>query len=402
MEALRLEVSPQTRARMDYGKFSGPVPRILFLESRYWLDSACMNAAKRLGWETAQTPVVMEGRMPRAQVASFLRTLLEFRPDFVLSINLSGMDAGGLFAGLLEELQVPRVTWFVDEPRTILMGKTLYGGPFAVALTWEAAYAAYLTQCGFAEVHSLPLAVDDTVFNAVPLPSWDLPPAFVGNSMADFADREWQWFADRPVLAAAIQEAFADDRVTRETFAEGVEAFLPSAFAGTLDSEERRHTELYCFIEGTRRLRAELVRTLAPVGINVRGDDRWHEIAEECGPYVNYEEDLPAFYRRSVINVNSTSIQMKTAANQRVFDCPAAGGFLLTDAQPALWELFDAESEIACYHGMEECKDRYRYFLAHPSARQQIITRARSRIFAEHTYVHRMQSIAKLVRRRYT
>ncbi len=392
-----LQISARMRAFMDYPRFSGPVPRMLVLESNYWLDVACLNAAQDLGWVCERVPVLQEGHMPRDMVARFIERLVAFKPDFVLSVNLSGMDAAGIFAGLFAQFRMPYVTWFVDDPRTIIMGRTVYGSDYALALTWERAYAGYLEAAGFAAVHPLPLAADVTLFNAEPVDETGLPPAFVGNSMADFAAREWAWVREHPILAEAIDAAFAAGRVTRENFATGMDAILPGTDA-SLDTEERRHAEMLCFIEGTRRLRFGLLETLAPEGLHVRGDEAWKQHFDNWGPYINYTADLPAYYRACPINLNSTSIQMASAVNQRVFDCPAAGGFLLSDAQRDLETLFEPETEIVRYASPEECLDLYRFHRERPQARKAVIEKARRRVLAEHTYHHRIEKIAALVR----
>jgi spore maturation protein CgeB len=82
---------------------------------------------------------------------------------------------------------------------------------------------------------------------------------------------------------------------------------------------------------------------------------------------------------------------MAHTVNQRVLDCPAAGGFLLIDAQPALAELFDVEKEIASYESLDECVELQRLYRANPSARTEITGRARKRILGEHTYGHRLK-----------
>lgn len=400
MNMPRLEVSQGLRAMMSYRKMAQPQPRMLVLESDYWLDHACINAAKSLGWELARAPVMMQGAMPRDMIGGFLETLLEFKPDFVLSINCSGMDEQGLFARFFADLQLPYVTWFVDDPRTILMDRTVYASEYAMALTWDASYEEYLRGLQFGVVQTMPLAVDPALFNADPPDSWDIPPSFVGNSMADFAAREWAWLAERPALAGAIHEAFDAGRITRQCFADGIEALLGRAVAAALDPDERRHAEMYCFIEGTRRLRWELMTRLVPEGVIIRGDDAWRELGGACGPYVNYSQELPHYYRRCAINLNITSIQMPTTVNQRVFDCPAAGGFLITDAQPALLDLF-AEDEVLIYRTPDECIDLLRFYRSRPEQRTEFIRKARRRILQEHTYAHRLQTIAGHIRECY-
>lgn len=386
---------------MSYAKLTGASPRMLVLESRYWLDTACIHAAQTMGWEVRRTPVHMQGKMPREKVEGLLRALVEFRPDFILTINLSGMDETGLFARLFADLGVPYVTWFADDPRTILMGRTCYASDYAVALTWERAYTEYLRDCGFAEVHTLPLAADLAVFNAEPADHWPGPPAFVGNSMVDFAEREWEWLRERPDLEAAVLDAFARGAVTRERFAKGVGAMLDPAVAGTLDAEASRHIEMVCFIEGTRRVRRAMAEAVTPEGAIMHGDPAWATLVSHHGPPIDYTEELPAFYRACPVNLNTTSIQMATTVNQRVFDCPAAGGFLLTDHQTALEDLFDVEKEMATYHDHGELVDLLRFYRDHPAERVAMTRRARTRILGEHTYTHRLKTIEAIIRARY-
>lgn len=401
MEQQRLNVSQRMKSLMQYDKCAAATPRILVLHSNYWLDNACFNAATDMGWEIARAPVTMAGTMPREMIADLLQALTEFKPDFILSINLSGMDENGIFAHLFADLAIPYVTWFVDDPRTIIMDRNLYATEFAIALTWEKAYQDYLRQHGFSEVHVLPLAADHTLFNQPPTQNTTLPPTFVGNSMTDFASTEWKWLEKNPTLTQNIKDAFTKGNITREKFGQGLKAMLGQNACENLDPDEKRHAEMICFIEGTRALRRNLVITLQDEGLIVRGDNAWPAITRNCGTFLNYEIELPNYYNQCQLNLNTTSIQMSTAVNQRVFDCPAAGGFLLTDNQQTLCELFDIDNEIAAYNTPEECRERFRHYREHPKERKNISTRARTRILAEHTYKNRLNKIFDIVRQRY-
>jgi spore maturation protein CgeB len=374
---------------------------MLVLEGQYWLDGACLRAARRLGWEVRKVPVVMEGSLSREAFSELLAALAEFRPDFILSVNLCGMDVRGVLASLLADLRIPTVAWFVDNPRTILMDRDIYATAWSIAGTWDAAYTDYLSAAGFQSVAHLPLAVDTSFFNAEPAESWTFPPAFVGNSNSLFAEREWEWIAARTELALAVTEAFDAGRVTRERFGDGLNALLDPALVATLDEEARRHVELYFFTEGTRRMRREFVATLDPEQIVVRGDEGWAPHCSRLEAPLSYESELPAFYRACEVNLNITSTQMPRALNQRVFDCPAAGGFLLTDAQPDIELLFDPATEVMTYATPEECLDLLRFFKAHPAARCEVVRRARRRILGQHTYERRLNTIASLVRETY-
>lgn len=87
---------------------------------------------------------------------------------------------------------------------------------------------------------------------------------------------------------------------------------------------------------------------------------------------------------------------MPKTVNQRVFDVPLCGGFLLTDRQEDLLELF-ADDEVALYESSEDVADKARYYLANPAIRASIAARARKRILNEHTYRHRMGSMLDMV-----
>lgn len=396
MDALRLDISPRLRELMAYPKFAAQKPRLLILHSNYWLDAACAHAADALGWTWTRVDVAVAGKLGREAIAMLFEQLTSFRPDFILSINASGMDERGMFANLFADLAVPYVTWFVDDPRTILLDRDCYGTPYATALTWDSAYEGYLRKRRFGLVRTLPLAVDDTLFNAPPADSASGPPAFVGSAMTRHAREEWDWLAQYPEVAMAVADAVASDRLTRDGFAKGIDHLLGDA-AKTFDPHQRRHAEIYCFVEGTRRLRHNLIAELASENLHAHGDSDWADVTPLTGSPVDYTRELPQFYRDCSVNLNITSLQMRNAVNQRVFDCPAAGGFLLTDAQPDLKTLF-ADDEVLTYDSVDTCKQQLREFSTQPNARREIALRARKRILGEHTYRHRLQAIEALLR----
>jgi len=113
---------------------------------------------------------------------------------------------------------------------------------------------------------------------------------------------------------------------------------------------------------------------------------------------VDYHTELAAYYRDCPVNLNTTSVQMATTVNQRVFDCPAAGGFLLTDRQAHLQELFDVEREVVTYGTLDEARETLAWFRGRPAARKEIVARAQKRILGEHTYRHRLETLASVLR----
>ena len=88
---------------------------------------------------------------------------------------------------------------------------------------------------------------------------------------------------------------------------------------------------------------------------------------------------------------------MKGAVNQRVFDAPAAGAFVLTDWREQMAGLFEPH-EMACYREPDEILDLARHYLAHPKERRRITAAARKRVLACHTWRHRLQTLLERMR----
>ena len=153
----------------------------------------------------------------------------------------------------------------------------------------------------------------------------------------------------------------------------------------------------------TKAYRLGCMARLLPFEPVLAGDGHWRTLLGDAswsyvGP-LNYYSDLPAFYRTTLVNFNTTSMQMKGALNQRVFDVPASGGFLLTDYREQLDAAFEVGREVICYHEAGEIGELVRHYLANASARREVILRARARIEGEHSYARRIGTICTQMKR---
>lgn len=396
----RLHISTGMRRFLDYPKFVGTT-RMLILDTGYFFDKSWQRAAGELGWEVATVPSVIAGSLTRDDVAALFRTLAEFKPDFVLTSNYAGMDAAGLFARFFDDAKMPYVSWFTDTPRMILFNRTMYISDYAVAATWEKAYTPHLEAYGFTHVHYMPLATDPVIFNAPPSSDFDRDLAFVGNSMLVQLGEALEAHRDLPHVVAAVEEALNEGRVTRTSYNEGVPPIIGESLYASLDETQQRNVELLINYEATSQQRINLVKYLRPLGIEARGDASWQKILDNYESNLGYFDDLAPYYRSTAINLNNTSLQMRDAVNQRVFDCPAAGGFLITDHQPDLHDLFDVGKEVVTYESLPELGDKIQYYLKRPEARAAIVGRARARVLGEHTHRHRLERLAAYLKSRF-
>ena len=409
--AERLELSRKVDfwGRARYAKFRSPQPRVLLLTSTYFLMGELEAACKRLGYATCFVQLPSQEVGSQEFVERMLGEILAFRPDFVLTINHLGVDKEGILTDLLARLELPLASWFVDNPHLILYVYGNLSSDWVTLFTWDADNIESLKTKGFGRVHYLPLATDPHrfAFAAGAEPVRDV--AFVGNSMVHKVRAKLERYAFPPELSRDVE---ALGRAFMESGELSVGDFLANerprhaeAFGALPGADARLAFETLVTWQATLLYRLQRVERLLPFTPMLVGDPGWHELLPRGGwtyhRELNYYDDLPRFYPATRVNFNCTSQQMKGAVNQRVFDVPVCGGFLLTDHRRQMEDLFEPGREIVCYREPGEIQDLVRHYLARDDARRAVTEAARKRILAEHTYDLRLASLVRTMREIY-
>ena len=171
--------------------------------------------------------------------------------------------------------------------------------------------------------------------------------------------------------------------------------------------ENRLALESLLTWEATRQYRLGCVEQTLEFNPLIVGDQGWRDLlpAGEMWRHLSrldYYGDLPRFYPLSKINFNCTSRQMIGAVNQRVFDVPACGGFVLTDYREQMEALFDLDREAVVYRTPEEIPGLIRELLENEPRRKMIAGNARKRILAEHTYGIRLARLLETMRQTFS
>jgi len=381
-------------------------PRLLLLTSAYFLLGELATACQRLN-----VPHMLLDLGAREMDADdFVRALREanasFRPDAIVTVNHLGVDHEGVLYGLAQELSLPIVSWFVDNPEFILplFPKPDPDGTFV--LTWDADSLDAVRSFGFTKVAWLPLGADPERFRpdrpaGAARPEWRASVSFVGNSMLVKTARRLQAARPTPALLEAfapLAGAFAasGERSVRAFMIAETPALVPDLDA--LGTVRGTAFETAVVWRATLDYRLSCVAKTLDFSPLIAGDPGWRELlAGRAGfrlhPEVNYYEELPDFYLQSDVNFNCTSVQMKGAVNQRVFDVPAAGAFLLTDSRSQLERMFEPGREVAVYASPDEVPELLARYLADAPARRRIGQAGRARVLAEHTYAHRLAAL---------
>jgi len=408
-ENLSSSVNLNLAGRLRHRKFQGMNRRVLLFDCNYFLTREVAVALEQSGHQverlhfSAQTPV---GQL----LASLVSSIATFRPDFCLTINHLGFDEEGVIAQFLCSIEMPSASWFVDSPDLIVKGFTRNVSPFSALFVWDRAYLASMRQAGYETVSYLPLGTDPASFRPFPgsLPAVSrlaAPVGFVGNSMTTPLQEKLDKIR-RPLHAVIekLARRMSRQRIALEEPCATLDVTEQGQFE-CLGTRERLDFEKAVTWQATLLYRQACIEQLRGFSPVIRGDRGWRMLLNAdfvLRPPLDYYRELPYFYNACTVNFNATNLQMGTAVNQRLFDVPACGGFLLTDHQESLEELFNVGEEVITYRDLAEIPDLVRFYLGNPTAREKLAGRGRKRVLSQHTYRHRLQTLIETMQTRYS
>ena len=112
---------------------------------------------------------------------------------------------------------------------------------------------------------------------------------------------------------------------------------------------------------------------------------------------VSWDSDVHSVFYHSKINLNITLHCIETGIPQRVFDVMAAGGFLISNYQEEIEELFVLGEEIVIYHDIDELKNLVEYYLQHDKEREQIAKKGQEKVLRYHEISDKLEDMLELV-----
>jgi spore maturation protein CgeB len=103
-------------------------------------------------------------------------------------------------------------------------------------------------------------------------------------------------------------------------------------------------------------------------------------------PELSYDEELPKAYHLSKINLNITLHSITSGIPLRVFDIMGVGGFMLSNYQPEIEELFKVGKEIESYRNIDELEEKVRFYLSHEDIRLKIALAGYKKVSEKYSY----------------
>lgn len=105
---------------------------------------------------------------------------------------------------------------------------------------------------------------------------------------------------------------------------------------------------------------------------------------------------MPQIIKCSKINLNMTNWPIKSGLPLRIFDLMGAGGFVISNYQTEIPELFVPGEDIVLYESMPDLINKIDYYLTHEDERIAIAKNGYEKVKAEHSYDARLPIMLEL------
>jgi spore maturation protein CgeB len=365
---------------------------------------SCIEAFRKIGHEVIQIEPTTLGKTQGEWLKNLEAQLLKAKPDFVFTLN-----DFCLTPEVLIKYQIPYVSWFGDNPLHSL--KREHVSPYYTVFVWDKVYIQKLKDLGVASVFHLPLATNPRIFDKIRLSEWEREKygcniSFAGSPLYSHY-KKYKEGIKHPELRAVINEIVEtqsrDPLLQISDIIKRVQG-VDRHFLNFKNTEQREKIETWLEHAAMAKYRKEIIEEVADLGIDLYGDERWASLIEKRKEFkirffgwIDPNREVFLLYNATKINLNITKCQAKTALNWRVFDILACGAFMLTDFRQDLKELFDAGKEVIFFKDRKELRELALYFLDHSKERDEISRRGRERVLKEHTFIHRMKRVIKVM-----
>lgn len=190
---------------------------------------------------------------------------------------------------------------------------------------------------------------------------------------------------------------FIENILTDET-AERLLSCIPSHYEfppGSRADVKALVAQYYLSVKVAEQERLKLLGMLSDsfqVNIYTGSDTSSMPHIHNCG-FARSLDEMPLIFNCSKINLNITAKSIRSGLPLRIFDVLGAGGFLITNYQSELPEIFTIGKDLVAYESPEHLKELCTYYLRHEDERLEIAHNGYETIAKYHTYDIRLLQI---------
>lgn len=321
-----------------------------------------------------------------------------FTMDFSPAVSMACMACG-----------IKYVSWVYDSPQEGLYDRQVQNECNYI-FSFDRIQAQEIREEGAANVYHLPLATNAyrnlrLVIDRKDEEKFSCDVSFVGslyvNNFYDTAKARTSLETQKEI-DAIVDDAFGKwdgiDRIRKRLSQKALNELWEIVRPTLPNDYPLDHDEYFCSRLTARYLsfmeRITIVGQLANYGIRLYTGDQNVVIPGVASQgQLSYDEELPKLYFLSKINLNISLHCISSGIPLRVFDIMGVGGFMLTNYQPEIEDIFEIGRDIEVFHSIEELKDKVDYYLKHEEARQRIALNGYKTVSEKHNYSKRLDYI---------
>ncbi|MDP8245388.1 MAG: glycosyltransferase [Candidatus Hinthialibacter antarcticus] len=351
-----------------------------------------LSALEAHGWTTR---LALQPLLDPASKAKLRDDLLNNQPDWILLINQS---AGQLYDYLeIENSRRPlpskKLIWYLDDPEFFIDRPF---EPYEYVFSFDETYLDGVKKHNPALYGFWPLAADmDAPGQYDARFACDV--CFVGGAIDQSARREQL----SPVMQNYVNELVELKLQHREKTFTDLSIEHPIEPGKCIQIQPQVANYLYW--EANNRYRIRTLETLIDLDLRIYGNEDWPILLKDSpllekfhGP-IDPVNELPHAFASAKINLNIHSVQCRGSLNQRDFNAPVAGGFLLSDWAPAAARYFAPGCEAAYWSDRDDLHAQVNYYLDHTDERRQIVQQGAHCVQNKHTYHHRVANLLEML-----
>ncbi len=304
---------------------------------------------------------------------------------------------------------IPYYSWVFDSPHYTLFFKGI-NDPVNHIGCFDSELTKYYNQKGVKTIFYAPLGVDTDLFHFNNKNRCDV--SFVGKMYTGefFYYNQLEMDSDLKEqldsIIASQKFCYTEDRISEFFDNENIEETVKKELekADLLLDEDYDNDYLHIFRSSvigkkiTVDERTELAEMLADLPYDFRlytnsdvsDNPRIRSVSKG---YADYYTKMPSIFRNSKININNTLRSIQRGIPLRVLDILACGGFVLSDYQPGIAEGFEEGKEIAFYYGLEDCKEKVKYYLEHDEERTAIALAGHRKVMENYSFKKRLNAV---------
>ncbi len=391
---------------------------ILFLEWNSYANEYMKRAWTQAGDTFVSFPFSAKGRNTRFDgelTMEIAKTLIAGKYDYMFSFNYFPVAAMAAKA-----CRVRYVSWVYDSPYAQLYSETVHFETNDIRV-FDRAEVEKLKAHGVITVSYLPMAADVSYYDSLQAgdgTSYGADISFVGSL---YTEADMQLYhrlevlsnADKEYLDGLLQEQkrlygenILEEQLRQNTgFLEMLEAAVPLAsYPDAFAPKEWYYANFYLYRKVTAYERMDILELLAQKydlkvythteDTNIRNNKYSEQLKKALRPKVDYYTQAPYVFKNSKINLNITLRSIGSGIPLRCFDIMGCGGFLLTNYQADLFELFEQDKDFVYYKDYEDMLAKVEYYLSHDEEREAIARSGYEKVKRGHTYENRLRSLA--------